>query len=646
MSEWDRKPSGGERGGPAGGEADAESDHQLRSLHSNSHTARAIYKRIKMKRKAARESREAAADVPSDGPSLPQTGGAALDSSVQQRLSPHVGGDLSALRIHTGPASAHGADAIGARAFADGPNVHFNHGEFAPGTKEGDRLLAHEATHVTQQHAGIHLSPKPGSADAAADAHDPAEQYADAVGDQAAEALHGKPDGAAQGVDISKLSKAAKILEAMKRARPFVGPEAAAKMEALVTPQALEMLAAVMVGGAVLQAIPVVGEVADAGLAAWAIYSLGNEALHAGKEIFAFAKGALAASSPSQLDEAGHHFANFVAIVGVDGAIAFLLHKTSKALSKEVNNAAENISANGPGGPSGMAPAFAGGPSAAPAMAAAYRVLADGTIVRLSGAATGTAMAMSSNGGGGDRSDATPSEKPPRSNDDSPHEQRGIAKSSDRAGENRERAGDTDAAKGAAKHGHDDPRIWVKEADLKASDRLTSKEWLFSVEAPLPNGRTDTIAYGSVELDAQKLPLGGPEFVFDKRSTVGGTSYRISIGDEAAGESASLTKVALDRAIALFKARFGHEPTELPGYLAYDNKLNFQREYLKAIDRGIPPKQAEIDAAKSISFGSARIARGYSDVSVDASGEDTIMYGIPPKPRTVPSSIRIVAKRR
>jgi hypothetical protein len=38
--------------------------------------------------------------------------------------------------------SAEAAKGFGARAFTVGENIHFNSGEFQPGTKEGDKLLS------------------------------------------------------------------------------------------------------------------------------------------------------------------------------------------------------------------------------------------------------------------------------------------------------------------------------------------------------------------------------------------------------------------------------------------------------------------------------------------------------------------------
>ncbi len=49
-----------------------------------------------------------------------------------------------------GPNSA-GNNALGARAFTQGNDIHFGAGAFNPGAGEGNKLLAHEAAHVVQQ---------------------------------------------------------------------------------------------------------------------------------------------------------------------------------------------------------------------------------------------------------------------------------------------------------------------------------------------------------------------------------------------------------------------------------------------------------------------------------------------------------------
>ena len=61
------------------------------------------------------------------------------------------GRDFSGVRVHTGAQAAEAAQSVNARAFTVGTDVVFGAGEYAPGTSDGRRLLAHELTHVVQQ---------------------------------------------------------------------------------------------------------------------------------------------------------------------------------------------------------------------------------------------------------------------------------------------------------------------------------------------------------------------------------------------------------------------------------------------------------------------------------------------------------------
>lgn len=93
-------------------------------------------------------------------PQIPKGTGGSLSEDVRARMEPQLGADLSNVKVHTGGDSAQAARGLGARAFTVGDDVHFNAGEFAPGTKEGDKLLAHELTHVVQgQKSGIFRMP-------------------------------------------------------------------------------------------------------------------------------------------------------------------------------------------------------------------------------------------------------------------------------------------------------------------------------------------------------------------------------------------------------------------------------------------------------------------------------------------------------
>jgi hypothetical protein len=80
--------------------------------------------------------------------------GEALDHGVRRFLEPHVGLDLGGVRVHRGDVAAAAATALHARAFTVGRDIAFASGEFRPDTVSGQRLLAHELTHVVQQRSG------------------------------------------------------------------------------------------------------------------------------------------------------------------------------------------------------------------------------------------------------------------------------------------------------------------------------------------------------------------------------------------------------------------------------------------------------------------------------------------------------------
>ncbi|WP_281901266.1 DUF4157 domain-containing protein [Phytohabitans aurantiacus] len=76
------------------------------------------------------------------------SGGRPLDPATRGHMEDHLGGDLSAVRVHTeSPAPAR----LGAVAFTVGTDVVFAPGRYQPATAPGVRLLAHELAHVVQQ---------------------------------------------------------------------------------------------------------------------------------------------------------------------------------------------------------------------------------------------------------------------------------------------------------------------------------------------------------------------------------------------------------------------------------------------------------------------------------------------------------------
>jgi hypothetical protein len=80
----------------------------------------------------------------------PRGAGRPLGPGVRSWADAAFGTDLSAVRVHTGPASADAAASIGARAYAIGSDIVFGRDQFRPDSDTGRRLLAHELTHVVQ----------------------------------------------------------------------------------------------------------------------------------------------------------------------------------------------------------------------------------------------------------------------------------------------------------------------------------------------------------------------------------------------------------------------------------------------------------------------------------------------------------------
>ena len=77
--------------------------------------------------------------------------GQPLDAATRDFMEPRFGQDFSTVRVHTATIAAQSAEAVDARAFTAGRDLVFGCGQYAPSTREGQRLLAHELTHVVQQ---------------------------------------------------------------------------------------------------------------------------------------------------------------------------------------------------------------------------------------------------------------------------------------------------------------------------------------------------------------------------------------------------------------------------------------------------------------------------------------------------------------
>jgi Domain of unknown function (DUF4157) len=84
-----------------------------------------------------------------------RSSGQPLDSATRALMEPRFGKDFSDVRLHTDPQAARSARAIDALAYAAGSHIVFAEGQLAPATPAGQRLLAHELTHVVQQSGNV-----------------------------------------------------------------------------------------------------------------------------------------------------------------------------------------------------------------------------------------------------------------------------------------------------------------------------------------------------------------------------------------------------------------------------------------------------------------------------------------------------------
>ncbi len=84
--------------------------------------------------------------------------GSTLPSFSRTFMEGRFGVDFGSVRVHTG-AEAHDLNrSLHAYAFTSGSDIFFADGQFRPGTTDGDRLLAHELTHVVQQTGAVQRS--------------------------------------------------------------------------------------------------------------------------------------------------------------------------------------------------------------------------------------------------------------------------------------------------------------------------------------------------------------------------------------------------------------------------------------------------------------------------------------------------------
>ncbi len=154
-------------------EADAVADQVMRM---SDHDARKIQPEISplsVQRKCAEcEEEENQLQKKDNGPGYAEkeapsvvndvltSSGKSLEPDTKSFMENRFGKDFSNVKIHTDSIAAKSAQSINALAYTTGNNIIFNQGQYSPGTEKGQRLLAHELTHVVQQSESIRRKEK------------------------------------------------------------------------------------------------------------------------------------------------------------------------------------------------------------------------------------------------------------------------------------------------------------------------------------------------------------------------------------------------------------------------------------------------------------------------------------------------------
>lgn len=102
-----------------------------------------------LQRKASNNTESSA--VPSIVHEVLHSSGQPLEPSTRALMEPRFGHDFSNVRVHTDAKAAQSARNVKALAYTVGRDIVFGVGQYAPWSTQGQKLMAHELTHVVQQ---------------------------------------------------------------------------------------------------------------------------------------------------------------------------------------------------------------------------------------------------------------------------------------------------------------------------------------------------------------------------------------------------------------------------------------------------------------------------------------------------------------
>lgn len=105
------------------------------------------------------ESGNGSSDVPDTAGARAERGmagstGQGLAGSTKGQMEQAFGENFNSVKVHHDRKAQEASDELRADAFTRGSDIYFNRGKYDPNSKDGQRLLAHELTHVVQQGGG------------------------------------------------------------------------------------------------------------------------------------------------------------------------------------------------------------------------------------------------------------------------------------------------------------------------------------------------------------------------------------------------------------------------------------------------------------------------------------------------------------
>ncbi len=128
--------------GPGQANVRAQAITQLQRTHGNQRVQRLVARSAEEEGDADGLA-QAVDDRRGYGQPLPDRTRSQMESGLQQ--------DLSGVRVHSDSAADQLSRQFNAKAFTTGQDIFFRQGTYDPGSSSGDKLLAHEMTHVVQQ---------------------------------------------------------------------------------------------------------------------------------------------------------------------------------------------------------------------------------------------------------------------------------------------------------------------------------------------------------------------------------------------------------------------------------------------------------------------------------------------------------------